>query len=228
MDDITLRALKVLKEVDLILAEDTRVTKKLLNRYKIKADLIRYDEHKHKATQDLVLEALREGTSIALVSDAGTPSISDPGHRLIRRVLDLSHEIENLNVVSIPGPSSLTAALSISGISADKFIFFGFLPHKKGRETVFKEISDSKITSVFFESPYRILKTLNSLKNHIDWGRQVSVLKEITKIHEQIIAGNIREVLAYFEDNPSKIKGEFVVVVEGKPSTIFSKNNNAG
>jgi len=216
LEDISGRALRVLGEVNFVLAEDTRVTKKLLNRYEITTDVIRYDEHRHKATQDLVLEALTEGSSIALVTDAGTPAISDPGHRLVRRVLDLSHELTDLKVVSIPGPSSVTSALSISGISSDKFIFYGFLPHKKGRETIFKAIGESDITSVILESPHRVEKTLNSLKEHIDWERRISVAREITKIHEQVVSGNIREIIDYFDQNKDKVRGEFVLVIEGR------------
>ncbi len=216
LGDITQRALEVLKSVDFILAEDTRVTKKLLNHYKIEKDLVRYDEHKHKATEDLILEALRNGSSVALVSDAGTPSISDPGHRLVRRILDMRSEIPELSVVSIPGASSLVSALSISGIPADRFTFYGFVPHKKGRETMFKEIAESNHTSVFFESPHRIQKTLESLKKHIDWEQRISVAREMTKLHEQVVTGDIREIIDYFEHNNDKVRGEFVVIVEGK------------
>jgi len=216
LEDITQRALRVLKEVDFILAEDTRVTKRLLKHYGIENRLVRYDEHKHKATEELIIEALRNGSDIALVSDAGTPSISDPGHRIVKRILDIRGEIDGLSVVSIPGASSVVSDLSISGIPADRFKFYGFLPHKKGRETIFSEIGASDTTSVFFESPHRIQKTLESLKKHIDWEQGVSVARELTKLHEQVVSGNIREIIDYFEQNTDKIRGEFVVVVEGK------------
>lgn len=216
LEDITLRALRVLKEADIILSEDTRVTKKLLNHYNIKGNLVRYDEHKHKATEDMILESLQEGANIALVTDAGTPTISDPGHRLISRVIEIHREIPTINVASVPGASSLTAALSLSGISADKFNFFGFIPHKKGKETMLIAIVEEEKTAVFFESTHRIVKTLESLKDKIDWERKISVIKEITKIHEEVISGNIREVISYFEENKDKVRGEFVVVVEGR------------
>jgi len=214
LEDITLRAIRTLKEVDLVLAEDTRVAKKLLNHYDIKKDVVRYDEHKHKAMEDMVLEALREGTNIALISDAGTPTISDPGHRLISRILEIKREIPEINVKSIPGPSSLTSALSLSGISADRFVFYGFLPTKKGKETIIKDISEAKITSVFFESPNRIMKTLEMMKKFIDWDRRISVVREISKIHEDVVTGSIREVIDYFEKNQDQIRGEIVVVIE--------------
>ncbi|PIP87313.1 16S rRNA (cytidine(1402)-2'-O)-methyltransferase [Candidatus Campbellbacteria bacterium CG22_combo_CG10-13_8_21_14_all_36_13] len=214
LEDITLRAIRTLKEVDLVLAEDTRVAKRLLQHHGIEKDVVRYDEHKHKVMEDMVLEALREGTNIALISDAGTPTISDPGYRLIARILEIKREIPEINIKSIPGPSSLTSALSLSGISADHFVFYGFLPTKKGKETIIKDISEAKRTSVFFESPNRIMKTLEMMKKFIDWERKISVVREISKIHEDVVTGSIREVIDYFEKHPDQIRGEMVVVVE--------------
>ena len=214
LEDITLRALRILKEVDIVLAEDTRIAKKLLNHYEIQADLVRYDEHKHRVVEDMVLASLREGSNIALITDAGTPTISDPGHRLVKRVLDIRKELPQIKVVSVPGASSLVAGLSLSGISSDKFVFYGFLPTKKGKETIIKDISESKITSVFFESPYRILKTLEMMKKFIDWDRDISIIREMTKIYEDVVSGNVRELLDYFKEHPDTIRGEIVVVVD--------------
>jgi len=215
LEDITLRALRVLGEVDLVLAEDTRVAKKLLSHYKIEKDIVRYDEHKHSAIEDMVIDSLREGSKIALISDAGTPTISDPGYRLVRRVLDIKKELPDISIESVPGPSSLTSALSLSGISADKFLFYGFMPHKKGKETIMKDIALSTITTVFFESPHRLMKTLEMMKKNIDWDRTISVVREISKVYEDVVTGTIREVYEHFIAHPDEVRGEIVIVVEG-------------
>lgn len=216
LGDITLRALEVLKRVDTVLCEDTRVTKKLLSKYEISVPTLSYHEHSTLTKIEKIIEMLAEGKSLALVSDAGSPTISDPGSYLVAKVREALPE---LSIVSIPGPSALTASLSLSGLPASDFLFLGFLPHKKGRETLFKEIADSKRTAVFYESPHRIIKTLESLTMHVlensSVNRTIVVAREITKIHEQVVSGSPQEVLHYFEEHPDKVRGEFVVMVSG-------------
>ena len=166
LEDITLRALRVLKEVDMILCEDTRVTKKLLNHYDIKTPTMSYHAHSKLSRVEKIFELIRVGKDLALVSDAGTPTISDPGVLLVQQVREeFGNEVD---IVAIPGPSALVSALSVGGITSAQFTFYGFLPHKKGRETIFKEIADSKRTSVFYESPHRLLKTIGELKPFIE------------------------------------------------------------
>lgn len=213
LEDITLRAIRVLKEVDIIACEDTRVTQRLLNHYEVvNKQLTTYNEQKSGINAKRVIELLEEGKNIALVSDAGTPGISDPGARLAKAARGAG-----FSVVAIPGPSALTTALSASGVPSDEFLFLGFLPHKKGRETLFKEIVAAKRTVVFYESPHRIMKTLKSLADHLEVqppsGREVVVARELTKIHEEIVSGSAAELLEYFNKNKDKIRGEFVVIV---------------
>lgn len=213
LEDITLRAIRILKEVDMILCEDTRVTRNLLKHYDIETPTMSYHAHSKLSRVEKIFELLREGKDLALVSDAGTPTISDPGILLVQQVRE---EFGNeVGIVAIPGPSALVAALSVGGITSAQFTFYGFLPHKKGRETIFKEITDSKRTSVFYESPHRILKTLDSLGEHLTKDRKVAIARELTKIYEEVVAGPVDEVRAYFSDNPDKVKGEFVVIIEG-------------
>ena len=213
LEDITLRAIRILKEVDLILCEDTRVTKKLLSRYDIDTPTLSYHSHSKLSKVNKIIGLLEDDKNLALVSDAGTPTISDPGSQLITSIREDLPEVE---IITIPGASALTSGLSVSGLSSSEFLFLGFLPHKKGRETLFKEIADSKRTVVFYESPHRILKTLNSLIEHLSDNRKVVVARELTKIHEEIISGSAGEILSHFDNNPDKIKGEFVLVIEGK------------
>ncbi len=217
LEDITLRALYVLREVDIILCEDTRVTKKLLDKYEINTPTMSYHAHSKLSKVEKIFELLEGEKNIALVSDAGTPTISDPGVLLVSQIKEKLVKSGSLQVdiVPIPGPSAVVAALSASGLPSSDFLFLGFLPHKKGRETLFKEITESKRTVVFYESPHRILKALDSLMEHLGSKRKVVVARELTKIHEQIISGNPKELLTYFESNPGKVRGEFVVVVEG-------------
>lgn len=213
LKDITLRALEVLKSVNLILCEDTRVTKKLLKAYDISTDMLSYHSHSGLAKVDKIIELLREGENIALVSDAGTPSISDPGAALVARVREeLSDDIE---IVAIPGPSALTAAFSVAGIPTTEFLFLGFLPHKKGREKLFKEISESKRSTIFYESPHRIMKTLEALSKKISTDRTVTIARELTKIHEEVVSSDSMGALEYFKNHPDKVRGEFVVLVSG-------------
>ena len=215
LEDITLRALRVLGEVDLILCEDTRVTKKLLAKYDIDTSTMSYHANSAVSKTEKVIALLQEGKNIALVSDAGTPTISDPGSFLVKEVREKL--VDTVAVVAIPGASAVVSALSVSGLPASEFLFLGFLPHKKGRETLFKKIEESKRTVVFYESPHRILKTLESLKIHLGVGhlseRKVVVARELTKIHEEIVSGTADEVLVYFQNNNEKVRGEFVVMV---------------
>ena len=210
MEDITLRALRVLREAYVILCEDTRVTKRLLEKYEIKdKQLLAYNEQKSGASAEYVIKLLQDGKNIALVTDAGTPGISDPCSMLVQKVREVLLDVK---IESIPGPSALTAALSVAGVSADSFLFLGFLPHKKGRETLFKEIAEEKRTVVFYESPHRILKALESLLKHAP-KKQITICRELTKIHEEVVRGTVLEVLEYFRNNPEKVRGEFVVIV---------------
>lgn len=213
LEDISLRALRILNEVDFILCEDTRVTKKLLFHYKISKPLISYHSNSKLSKVDSIIKILSEGKNIALVSDAGTPSISDPGAELVSRVRNaLGQEVR---IESVPGPSALVTALSIAGVPASDFLFLGFLPHKKGRETLFKEISDSERTVIFYESPHRILKTLESL-NKKSPEKNVYLAKELTKIFESVISGSPEDLIEFFSLNKDKLRGEFVVIVSSK------------
>jgi 16S rRNA (cytidine1402-2'-O)-methyltransferase len=216
LEDITLRALRVLKEVDLVLCEDTSVTQRLFKEYDIVTKTSVFYAQTGVKNIEKILEMLDEGKKIALVSDAGTPTISDPGVLLVDRV---RNELEDVNVVALPGASALITALSSSGISSANFTFYGFLPHKKGRETLFKTIAESNMTSVFYESVHRIEKTLQALAVSLqslalDTHRQVVVARELTKMHEEVVRGTADEVKKYFEINKDHVRGEFVVIVE--------------
>jgi 16S rRNA (cytidine1402-2'-O)-methyltransferase len=208
LEDITIRALEVLKKVDLILCEDTRVTKKLLDRYQIKKPLLSYHQHSKIQKLDYIISLLKERKNLALVSDAGTPGISDPGGKLVNEVVKwLSDQVK---IVPIPGPSALICAVSISGFPMDKFLFFGFLPKKKKRKKILKEIANFYYPVIFYESPYRILKTLEELKE-INRELKIVVAKELTKKFETIYRGKIEEIIEKIEKD--KLKGEFVVIV---------------
>ncbi len=210
MEDITERALRVLKEVDLILCEDTRMTKKLLDRYGIQRPTMSFHSNSKLTKTEKIIELLREGKDLALVSDAGTPTISDPGAMLISSIKnDLNIEV---NVIPIPGASAVIAALSASGLPTHEFTFLGFIPHKKGRETLFKEIAGAKRTMIFYESPHRIMKTLESLVKFCP-EKKVCVAREITKIYEEFKTGTPEELKNYFNLHPEKQRGEFTVLV---------------
>jgi len=207
LEDITFRALKVLRSSDLILAEDTRRTKKLLNFYQISTPLSSFHEHSGKSKISRVLNLLKQGKNISLVSDSGVPGISDPGAKLVSAVF----EKLGPNFVSpIPGPSALTAALSVSGIPCSRFVFLGFPPHKKGRKKFFAQFQFLKYPAIFFESPHRLLKTLKDLSS-IDC--QIIIFHELTKIHESIFLGSPLSLLKKFQENPSLLKGEFTLIV---------------
>ena len=211
LGDLSFRSLDILKNVDLILCEDTRVTKKLLARYKIFKPTTSYHQHSKITKNKYVLEELKQGKNLALVSDAGTPTISDPGAKLIDYLIK---ELPSLKITPIPGPSALITALSISGFSSDKFVFLGFPPIKKKRKKFFQEIADSKYVVVFYESPHRILKTLGELEIVLDFQRGIVVCRELTKKFETVYRGNIEEIIEQI--NSDKIKGEFVVIVNNK------------
>ena len=216
MEDVTYRAVRVLNEVDLVLCEDTRVTKNLLNKYNINTKTFSYPSDNLKPGADkanpkieYILRMISEGKTLALVSDAGTPTISDPGSVLVGKIKETYPEVE---IIAIPGPSAIISALSISGLNVAEFTFLGFLPHKKGRETLFKEIAASDRVMTFYESTHRIIKSLESLQKFAP-DKKVTIARELTKVFEQIIFGTPTEVLKYFTDNSLKVRGEFVVIV---------------
>jgi 16S rRNA (cytidine1402-2'-O)-methyltransferase len=213
LEDITLRAIRILKEVDMVLCEDTSVTQRIFKAHSIDTPTTVFYANTGIKNIERIMEGLNEGKSFALVSDAGTPTISDPGVLLVEKIYN---ELPLVKVVALPGASALTTALSLSGISSAHFTFYGFLPHKKGRETTFKAIAASKVTSVFYESVHRIEKALDSLAIILPQERTVVVLRELTKMHEEVVRGDAEEVRDYFKNNQDKVRGEFVVVVEGE------------
>lgn len=208
LEDMTLRGLRILKEADYIFAEDTRVTKKLLNHFEIDTTVYRYDEFSKMRQIPNMINLLKEGKDIALVTDAGTPCISDPGYE----VVDTAHK-EGIKVVPIPGASALTAAASVAGISMRRFCFEGFLPKKKGRQTLLKELALEERTIMIYESPFRIEKTLRDIETFIGV-REVVIIREITKIYEEIMRGTTTELIERLSKNP--IKGEIVLLIKGK------------
>lgn len=209
MEDITLRAIRVLKEAEYVLCEDTRVTGNLLKHHDIKAKTRRYDAHASESVHAGILRDLEAGKNIALVSDAGTPGVSDPGVMLVARAREAGARID-----AIPGASALTAAFSIAGISGNSFVFLGFAPQKKGRQTFFKSLPSYDIPVIFYEAPHRIMKTLESLKENVSPEKKVIIAREITKMFEEVVTGSAEEVLQYFKDDPSHVRGEFVVLVD--------------
>lgn len=211
LEDITQRALRILAEVDFIVCEDTRHSLEMLNYFKIKKSLISYHQHSQVQKVDHIIDLLKQGKNIAMVSDAGTPGLSDPGGVLIEAVLkELGKEVE---IIPIPGPTALTAIISVAGVPTDRFLFLGFLPHKKGRQTLFQEIKDSERTVIFYESTHRIIKALTSLAEVLEPERRIVVGRELTKKFETIYRGTAQEVLKLLETGETR--GEFVVVVEG-------------
>jgi len=212
LEDITLRALRVLKEAHAIYCEDTRVTSKLLARYEISKPLFRLDAVVERQKTPEVIERLKMGENIAYVSDAGTPGgLSDPGHYLVSQV---RKELPDVKIEPIPGPSPLTAAISVGGVLANEFLFMGFLPHKKGRQTAIKEVAASKRPVVLFESPHRILKLLEELSKAVPSARVV-IARELTKIYEEVFEGTPEEAAKSLRDRDA-VRGEFVVIVENK------------
>tara|TARA_B100001093_G_scaffold462637_1_gene478017 strand:- start:3658 stop:4332 length:675 start_codon:yes stop_codon:yes gene_type:complete len=209
LEDITLRAIRILSEVDLILAEDTRVSRKLLSHYKIDKTLESHHQNNEHATVFRQIDKMNQGQSIALISDAGTPSISDPGFLLVRETAKAG-----ITVDCLPGPTALIVALVNSGIPTERFVFEGFLPPKKGRQKKLQQISDEERTVVFYESPHKLNKTLSQLLELIEEDRLVAICREMTKKFEETIRGTLKEVQQHFEENSPK--GEFVIVLSGK------------
>ncbi len=209
LKDITLRALEVLQSVDAVLAEDTRTTGKLLKHYEIKQKLVSYHAHNEHAAVGRVVASLERGEVLALVSDAGSPGISDPGYLVVHEVLKQGFKIE-----ALPGATAFVPALVKSGLPSERFVFEGFLPPKKGRQTRLLELAEEKRTIILYESPHRLLKTLNQLVEYLGDERQASVSRELTKLFEETVNGTLAEVINHFENGT--IKGEFVIILKGK------------
>lgn len=209
LEDITLRALRLLREVNLILAEDTRTTSVLLHHYDIHTPMLSHHKFNEHQTVDAIVERLQKGESVALVSDAGTPAISDPGFLLVRACVAADIEVECL-----PGATAFVPALVDSGLSCDRFCFEGFLPQKKGRQTKLTELAAETRTMIFYESPFRVLKTLEQLAECLGNDRKASVSREISKKFEETVRGTLAELVQHFKEHPPK--GEFVIVVAGQ------------
>ncbi len=209
LEDMTLRAIRVLKEVDVVLAEDTRTSGKLLKHFEIDTPMQSHHMHNEHKMAEALVRRLQAGETMALISDAGTPAISDPGFLLTRACVENGIEVECL-----PGATAFVPALVNSGLPNDRFVFEGFLPVKKGRQTRLTQLAEEKRTMVFYESPHKLLKTLTNFVEYFGEDRQVSVSRELTKFHEENARGTAKEVLAHFESKP--IKGEIVIVVVGK------------
>ena len=209
LDDITIRAVQVLKKVDLILCEDTRRSKKLLNHLGIKSQLRSHHKFNEHSEVEYIVKKIKEDRNVAVISDAGTPGISDPGFLIVRTCLENEIEVECL-----PGPTALIPALMVSGISSDKFIFEGFLPIKKGRKTKLSMLALEKRTMIFYESPHKLLRTLLDFENSFGPKRKISVSRELTKLYEETIRGTVEEMKEIYKNK--KPKGEYVIVVEGK------------
>lgn len=218
LEDITLRAIRILKEVDLIAAEDTRHTLKLLNHLEISKPLISYHRHNEEIKSDILIEKLQDGNNIALVSDAGTPGICDPGEEIIKKCIDL-----DINIVPIPGACAMINSLICSGISTKEFNFLGFLPlNKKLRKDKLSEIEKSNKTVIIYEAPHKLEATLKDLGKILNFDRRITLAREITKIHEEFIRGNIEELIQKSQD----IKGEIVLIIEGNTDIVEENELN--
>ena len=213
LKDFTFRAIDTLKEVDFVFAEDTRNSIQLMKHYKIETKIDSYHEHNNVKKIPKIINLLNAGKNIALISDAGTPTISDPGYKLIRACID-----EEINIIPIPGASAVTAALSASGLPSDSFFFLGFLPHKKGRKKKISFLKSLDNTIIIFESPHRLLKTLKELHDELG-ERPVVVARELTKLYEEIIRGNFDSIIEYFESK--KVKGEIVIIIGRNDDRIY-------
>lgn len=210
LEDMTFRAIRVLKEADLILAEDTRTTSVLLKHFQIENRMLSHHKFNEHQTVRGVVDRIKAGETVALVSDAGTPAISDPGFLLVRECVENGVEVECL-----PGATAFVPALVDSGLPNDRFCFEGFLPQKKGRQTKIKELAEEQRTMIIYESPFRLVKALRQFAEVMGGQRQVSVSREISKVHEQTVRGSLDEVAAYFEEHEPK--GEIVIILSGKP-----------
>jgi len=209
LEDMTFRAIRVLKEVDFILAEDTRTSGKLLKHFEVSTQMHSHHMHNEHKTLEMIVNRLKQGENAALISDAGTPAISDPGFLLTRACVE-----EGLEVDCLPGATAFVPALVNSGLPNDKFVFEGFLPVKKGRQTRLQLLAEETRTMIFYESPHKLLKTLQHFKEYFGGGRQISVSREISKLHEETQRGEVQKVLEYYTQKPPK--GEIVIIVEGK------------
>jgi len=212
MEDMTFRAIRILKEADLILAEDTRTSGILLKHFEIKNQLMSHHKFNEHGTSAAIVERLKGGQTIALISDAGTPGISDPGFFLVREAVNAGIEVQTL-----PGATAFVPALVSSGLPDDRFCFEGFLPQKKGRQTRLESLRDESRTMIFYESPYRVLKTLQQLAEVMGDDRRVSCCREISKVHEESVRGTLAEVITHFKE--TEPRGEFVIVLAGKGKT---------
>ena len=208
LGDITQRAVECIKTVDILLCEDTRRSLKLLNHLKIKKPLKSYHKFNEHSTVEKVINEIQSGLMVGLISDAGTPSISDPGYLIVKMCID-----NNIEVECLPGPTALIPALAVSGLPSERFVFEGFLPVKKGRKTRLEELSNEKRTMIFYESPYKLYKTLQDFSNFFGQEREISISKELTKIFESTTRGRIKDLMPEYENK--KLKGEFVIVVKG-------------
>ena len=209
LEDITLRAIRVLSEAEIIYAEDTRVTKKLLNHLNIQKQVYPFHAHNEHRSLSFVIQKIKEVENTVLVSDAGTPGISDPGFLLVRACIE-----DSIPVSCLPGPTAMIPALVASGFPCDRFVFEGFLPHKKGRQTKFKELATLNCTFIIYESPHRLMKTLADFKTYFGEDRIISVSRELTKIYEETTRGTVLEVIEYYTTHIAK--GEFVICIAGK------------
>ena len=209
LEDMTFRAVRILKEVNAILAEDTRVTSKLLNHYDISNKLIAHHQHNEHKTLTRLVDEINSGLNYALVTDAGTPAISDPGFLLIRACVE-----NNIEVDCLPGATAFVPAVVNSGFPCEKFNYIGFLPHKKGRETIVKSIAENERTTILYESPHRIIKALKLFQTFFEEDRRISISRELSKKFEETLRGTSSELIHHFENKAPK--GEFVVVIEGK------------
>lgn len=218
LEDMTFRAIKVLKEADLILAEDTRTSAKLMKHFEINTPMMSHHMHNEHQTVEMVVQKIKSGQTIALVSDAGTPAISDPGFLLTRACVENQIEVECL-----PGATAFVPALVNSGLPNDKFVFEGFLPDKKGRQTRYLILAEETRTMILYVSPHKLVKTLQEFKEYFGVDRQISVSRELSKLHEETVRGTVEEVLNHFETKAPK--GEIVVIVAGKTKEKKSKKD---
>jgi 16S rRNA (cytidine1402-2'-O)-methyltransferase len=214
LSDVTLRALEVLKSVDLVVSEDTRVTRKLLAHFDVHAETMSYHAHSGDRSVEVICERLAEGQTLALVTDAGTPAVSDPGGYLIRLVRE---RLPDAAIIAVPGPSALIAAVSVAGLLSNEFTFIGFFPRKKGRETLLKEIAASERPYAFYESPHRMAKTLGLIAAHEGLAsRRIVLVKEISKVFERTMIGTAAQILASAEEDWLS-RGEFVAIIDAEP-----------
>ncbi|MDP1884486.1 MAG: 16S rRNA (cytidine(1402)-2'-O)-methyltransferase [Candidatus Moranbacteria bacterium] len=214
LEDITFRAVRVLGSVDLVVCEDTRVTRRLLDHYGIKTQAVSFYRNLKKGGAvkpvpklDFLISEMEAGKNLALVTDAGTPGISDPGNQLVAAAV-----AERIPVIPVPGVSAVTTLASVSGIDLGEFVFLGFPPHKKGRETFFKKVVEFSLPVIYYESPHRVLKNLELLQK-LESEKRIILGRELTKMFEEIVRGSVSEVMGYFQQNPGKVKGEFVIIV---------------